>query len=328
MGPLWRAADLVTPMAIRVAATLRVADHIAAGAVSDDDLAKRTGADPDALRRVMSHLVSAGVFTRSPGGAYGLGELGEELRGPARDWLDIEGAVGRADLSFVRLLDSVRTGGPAYPLLYGAGYWEDLDRDPGLSESFDRLMGDHPAVGDVIAGHDWTAVRRVADVGGGNGVLLARLLGAHPHLAGMLVERPGPAEAAVTVLEPVRDRAEIHPGDFFGPLPRGADVYLLSRVIGDWDDERATAVLRRCAEAARDAGESGRVLVLEEGDLTGPHDGEGSEMDLRMLVYCAGRDRGLDDVLRLASAAGLDAGPVRVGRCSTLVTLIPRPGRP
>jgi hypothetical protein len=107
-GRLWAAADLVTPMAIRVAATLRLADHIAAGAQTTEALAAAVDADGDALGRLLGHLVTAGVLSRAGPGTYGLTALGEHLRDddPAgvRPWIDLEGAVGRADLCFVQLL--------------------------------------------------------------------------------------------------------------------------------------------------------------------------------------------------------------------------------
>src|SRR5205085_12294452 len=79
-GGLWAAADLVTPMAIRVAATLRLADHIAAGTTTAPALAAAVRADPDALARLMAHLVSAGVLARTGTDGFGLAALGEAPR--------------------------------------------------------------------------------------------------------------------------------------------------------------------------------------------------------------------------------------------------------
>jgi SAM-dependent methyltransferase len=262
--------DLVTPMAIRVAATLRLADHMAAGATGVDDLARRISAHPDALGRLLGHLTAVGVVARTGPGEYGLTELGRELQDdhPSgnRSWLDLEGVVGRADLAFVRLLDTVRTGRAAYPAMFGRGFWDDLDADPVLSASFDALMGNHPAVSDVLDGYRWGEVSHVLDVGGGNGRLLAALLLAHPHLRGTLVERAGPAEAARSVLAEAGtlDRCTVVAVSFFDPLPGGADVSILSRVLENWDDEHAVAILRRCAAAAAP---SGTVLLVEEGAL-------------------------------------------------------------
>src|SRR5439155_21260948 len=109
--------------------------------------------------------------------------------------LDLEGAVGRADLSFLQLLHAVRTGEPAYPAQFGRSFWEDLASDARLSSSFDELMGcdvaaEAPA---IVAAYDWGSLGHVVDVGGGNGSLLIALLAAHPALRGTVVDLPGAA---------------------------------------------------------------------------------------------------------------------------------------
>jgi SAM-dependent methyltransferase len=316
---VWELADLATPMAVRVAATLRLAEHIEDGITAPADLARRTGVNADALSRVMRHLDRAGVLRRAGPEEYALTGTGRQLldREGIRAWLDIRGAIGRADLSFFGLLQAVTDGRAAYDQLFGSSFWDDLDRDPGLSASFDELMGGHPAVSDLIEGYDWSRVRRVADVGGGDGTALAALLAARPGLTGTLIERAAPAAAAREVFRQagLADRASIVTGSFFDPIPACADVYLLSRVINDWDDEHAVAILRRCAAAA---GADGEVLVLEEG-APAPGEVASTEMDLRMLVFCAGRDRSLADLAALGRAAGL--APVRQydGYASTMV---------
>jgi hypothetical protein len=309
-------ADLFTPMAIRVAATLGLADHIAGGADSPSALARRTGSDPDALGRLLDHLVAVGLLRRRETGALALTDLGEQLRdehpGRGRAWLDIDGPVGRAELSALGLLDSVRSGRPAFPAIHGRGFWEDLAARPSLAESFDDLMASRlrAEMAGVVSGYDWGALSHVVDVGGGNGTLLAAILTAHPGLRGTLVELPGAAEAAAPVLAAagVAERCEILAGSFLDPLPAGADGYVLSGVLHDWDDEHASRILRRCAEAC---GATGRVIVIEEGvvDDASPS-GLRTEMNLRMLAYTGGRERTIGELARLAAAAGLAIGAV------------------
>ena len=110
--------DLATPVAIRVAATLRVADHIASEGTTAAELAGETNADADALERLLRHLVTAGLL-RQESGRYALtarGALRSDHPSGARAVLDIESAIGRADLSFVHLSHVVRTGEAAFPL--------------------------------------------------------------------------------------------------------------------------------------------------------------------------------------------------------------------
>ncbi|GLF98803.1 methyltransferase [Streptomyces yaizuensis] len=318
-------ADLATPMAVRVAATLRVADHIAAGARTAGEVAAATGTHADALDRLLRHLVTVGLFTRDASGRYALTGTGEELREdhPAgrRKWLDTGGAIGRGDLSFVDLAHTVRTGEPAYPVRYGLPFWDDLAADAALSASFDALMDHHVdrEGGDIPDAYGWAALGQVVDVGGGTGALLGRILTAHPALRGTVVDLPGPAAAARETFARLglADRTEVVTGSFFEPLPAGAGGYVLSAILHDWNDEDATAILRRCAKAA---GERGVVLVIEAVGADG--ESPGTAMDLRMLAYYGGRERGLGELGRLAGAAGLAVRAVHpVGPLSYLSVL-------
>ncbi|MFG1603420.1 methyltransferase [Actinoplanes sp. NPDC049265] len=306
---MWAVADLVTPMAVRVAATLRLADHIAAGEHSPAALAAAVGADPDALERVMAHLVTAGILTPS----NQLTALGEKLRSDhpeqMRAWLDIEGSVGRAELSFVSLLHTVRTGEAAFPQLYGRDFWTDMAADPARAASFDALMGgrleDDAAA--VAAAYPWEPLGHLVDVGGGNGTLLIAILREHPSLRGTVVDLAGPvARATAAIAEAgLADRATAVEGSFFDPLPPNAGGYLLSGVLHDWDDASAARILRQCAAA----GPAGKVIVVEDNMRRAV----ATSGDLRMLCYVRGRDRTLDQMRELARSAGLAAGPVTPG---------------
>lgn len=321
IGPLM---DLITPMALRTAATLSLADLITDGSDRLDDLARRSGADPDALGRMLRHLVCHGVFTEPEPGRFGLNETAALLRSghPAelRRGLDLDGFGGTMDLAFTGLLHTVRTGEPAWETVFGAPFWPYLAARPELAASFDAGMASVAAfVTDAAAGYDWSAVRHVTDVGGGTGALLAEVLEAHPGLRGTLVDLPGTAERGREFLTArgLLDRCEIVGQSFFDPLPAGADVYVLRRVVHDWDDARAGAVLRRCAEAA---GERGRVLVIDEAHrTTGDDPADFAEMDLRMLVLAGGRERSLDDYSALATGSGLHVTDVHTTALGHLV---------
>ncbi len=305
VGPLM---DLVTPMALRVAATLRLADHLpddgTGEGVAAGDLAERVGADPDALTRMLCHLVRHGVFTEPRPGHFAVNQPAALLRSdqPAALWLDLDGFGGRMDLVFTDLAHTVRTGEPAWERVFGQPFWAYLDANPAFSASFDATMAVDAGAAAVAEGYDWTAVRHVADIGGGTGSLIAELLRRKPWLRGTVVDLPETAARARQHLAGLGldDRCEVVDGSFFDPLPTGADAYLLSRVIHDWDDASATAILRHCAEAG---GTTGRVLMIE----TAADDDSAAfaEMNLRMLVLTGGRERTIDDYSALAAGAGL-----------------------
>jgi predicted transcriptional regulator len=311
LGPLM---DLVTPMALRVAATLRLADFLpddgTGEATSVEDLAERVGANSDALARTLRHLVQHGVFREPSPGRFAVNETAALLRAgsPGAVWLDLEGFGGRMDLAFTGLAHTVRTGEPAWERVFGRPFWDYLDANPAISASFDATMAVDAGNAAVAAGYDWTTVRRLADVGGGTGTLVAELLQRHPQLRGMLIDLPRTAARAREYLagRGLDGRCEVVGQSFFDPLPPGADAYLLNRVIHDWDDAAARAILRRCAEAA---GSTGRVLVGESVVL-GADPATFAEMDLRMLVLVGGRERSLADYSALAAEAGLRVAAV------------------
>ncbi|MGC9539626.1 methyltransferase [Streptomyces sp. UG1] len=304
-------ADLVTPWAIRVAATLRLADHIAAGHTALPELARAAGADVDALRRMLRVLVGRGVFAEPRQDTYALTPAAELLKDSGafglRAWFDLDGMGGRMDQAFGRLLDTVRTGEPAYPLVHGRSLWQDTLDSPELARSYADLMAAHTtfAAPEVVAAHPWPERGHVVDVGGGSGSLLSRLLTARPGLRGTLLDLPEAAEEAGRALAAAGhgQRASVHPGSFFDPLPTGADLYLLTWVLHDWNDEDAVRILRRCAEATADG--DGSVLIVENLVTEGRRADVAAAMDLRLLVLFGGRERTPGQLDELVSRAGL-----------------------
>jgi O-methyltransferase domain len=316
-------SDLVSPMAVRIAATLRLPDLVASGVTTAAALAERTGSNPGALRRLLRHLVAVEVLAQQ-GEHFALTPLSEamregkgENRGPLT--LDVHSAVGRIQLAAVGLLDCVRTGVPAYQVVHGRGFWDDLAADPALGAGFDAFMGsgDQSA---FAAAYDWSAARHVVDVGGGTGARLIALLRAHPSLRGTLVELPGPAERAADRLAEagLSERVVVLAQSFFEPLPAGADVYVLSAILHDWPDAEATAILRHCAEAA---GPEARVLVVEQVVDDADDVAMMTAFDLFMLICCGGRERTLNEFRTLGSAAGLSLRSVLEGPILEFVKL-------
>ena len=309
VAPLMRLADMMAPMAVRTAATLRLADHIAAGTNRLADLAAATEVHAGALHRLLRFLIARGVFAEPEPQTYALTDLAGLLLDdhPARlrARFDLNGPVGRGDLSFIHLLNTVRTGGPSFAEMYGRPFWEDLNADPARVADFARMQAANVAHSGIEREYDWSDVKHVVDVGGGNGTLISQVLTAYPNLHGTIVELPTTAETAREALARtgLSDRCSIVSGSFFEALPKNGDVYMLSKILHDWGDDEAEAVLRRCAEAA---GPGGRVLILEMVLTSGHNDPQFTYLDLHMLVYCGGKERTFEEYRELANAAGMD----------------------
>jgi hypothetical protein len=290
--------DLATPWALRVAVTLRIPELIADGVSDVQELAQRAQCDAPSLERVLRHLVHHGVFEEPTPGVFGLNDAAQALCEPAAHiGLDLDGIGGRMSFVWSTLLTAVRTGRPAYHEVFRRGFWDDLDANPRVAESFEALMG--PAGHgtpdpEILLDGDWSRVRTVVDVGGGTGALIDAVVKAHAGVRGTLVDLPRTIARAQVDSERVTLVAQ----SFFDPLPAGGDVYVLKNVLADWPDAEAEALLRRCAEAARP---DGRVMVLGGVSTTasaGP--------ELLMLVLVGGKSRTLDEFRALANRAGLE----------------------
>ncbi|GAB3875587.1 hypothetical protein GCM10029964_020150 [Kibdelosporangium lantanae] len=300
-------ADLATPMAVRVAATLNLVDHAGSTGATADQLAAATGTHALSLRFLLDHLVTVGVFDHDPpSGRYRPTDLGAQMSEDApqgfKRVLDINRAGGRGELAFVELLETITTGGSAYARRYGRGFWEDLDEHPELRSSFDDQMNwrFRGQAEQIAENFDWSRFPHIIDVGGGDGALLRPILHTHPNVQGQILDLPPTAAAATTRLEAegLTNRATAIPGTFFDPLPTGADAYILSDIIHDWDDDHSRKILTRCREAATP---NGTVVVIEP--VLG--NGVSTGLNLFMVMCFQSRERTVDELTNLASECGL-----------------------
>jgi hypothetical protein len=299
-----------TTQAIAVAAELGLADHLPgpgtpASPPAVAELAGRVGADPDALARLLRFLASAGLVVPA-GDSYTLTALGEPLRRDARFSLRPLALIygGSFYQSFAALAHAVRTGQQGFEHHFGQGHFDYFAQRPALAELFDSAMAaSAPMFGPVPALIDFSGARVVADIAGGKGELLGRILRHAPHLRGVLFERPHVLQRARRHLADTgtADRCDLVAGDFTQSVPEGADIYILSRILHDWDDQQCAVILRRCAASMR---EGARLLIIER---LLPTDGTPSlavPWDLHMLCNVGGRERTARHYQQLLQAAG------------------------
>jgi hypothetical protein len=296
--------------ALHAAATLGLADLLAAGPATSDELAGRTQTHPDALYRLLRALASAGVFEEREGRRFALTPVGECLRS------DVEGSVAGLAVFVGRpyfwevwgnLLHSVRTGENAFRHVHGLNNWQYRAQHPEEEVIFDQAMVSNArrVTGGLLAAYDFARFGTVVDVGGGRGALLAALLRQYPALRGVLFDQPQVVAHAVPLLEAagVSGRCRILGGSFFGALPPGGDAYLLKSVLHDWEDAEATAILRRCREAMG----PGAALLVIEFELGEPNAQPLVKFsDLNMLVGPGGRERSLAEFGALFRASDFE----------------------
>jgi C-methyltransferase len=297
-------------MAISVAAELGVADVLASGPRSSEEIARAVKAHEDGIYRLLRALTVVGVFAELAGRRFALTPLGEYLKTdhPAsqRGFARFMGEDG-AWRGWGALAHGVRTGEPVFRHAFGMSYWEYLAKNPEAAEIFNQAMTGVSAVESeaVASDFDFSGIRRIADVAGGHGLLLATILEKNPRLEGVLFEVPVAAEGARQLFRSrgLADRCEIVSGDFFAAIPHGCDAYLMKHVLHDWDDERSTRIL---ANVRRAMGANGRVLVV---DIVIPGPGEahfGKILDLEMMALTEqGRERTREEFETLFRNAGL-----------------------
>lgn len=296
------------------------------GATTAEEIAQRTGADRDALKRLLRALVALRAVEHTPDGRYIAAPLGRELAsGPVRD---MYGLLATLAWDAWGALDvSLRSGEPAFRHVRGDDLFPYLTTHPDERAIFQAAMAGQSRMQAeaLVEAIDLVGVRRVVDVGGGRGTLLAALLRANPGLRGTLFDVPEVVATAEELRSPdIADRAEVVAGDFFAEVPPGADRYILKLVIHDWDDERALRILETVRRAMPD---HGRVLVVEH---LLPEDDEYQHavwLDLNMLVLTGGRERTGAEYGVLLDRAGLRTlriHPTRGGM--SVVEAEPAPG--
>jgi hypothetical protein len=295
--------------ALHAAAKLRLADVLAAGPLPVEELAQRAGTDPQSTGRLLRTLAMFGVFTEVEPDHFSLTPMSEHLRSDRPDslyhWAIMQGEGWHWD-AWGGLAENVRTGRTAFELAHQLPLFQFLDQEPGASTLFNSAMAEMSslAVKAIVQSYDFSAFRRVVDVGGGEGILLQHVLEAHGAVHGVLFDRPAALAQARARFQgtPLEGRIEYQSGSFFETVPAGGDAYLMKHILHDWNDAQASQLLRVCrAQLPR----QGRLLAIEyvlpPGDAFSP----GKLLDLEMLVVCGGRERTLEHWKSLMAHNGL-----------------------
>ena len=271
-----------------VATELGIPDELADGPRTAQELAERTNANADVLHRFLRALATEGVFVEGPPGTFANNAESETLRrgNVRRDIVLVFESIYRA---FAEAPAVAREGGSMFERFFGEDYWTWLHRDPELAMAFNRFMqsGAETRV-DQVSNREW-GEETVVDVGGGTGGLLLELLRRHPTLRGVVFDLPevtGEAERRIKEAG-FAERLTAVGGSFFDRVPDGGDVYVLAKILHDWDDEPAAEILRTVRRAIPP---HGRLLIV---DWVVNEDDPANAVwsDIVMLALLNGRER-------------------------------------
>ncbi len=285
-----------------------IPDLLGNGPATAAELAALAGLHESTLYRILRFLASYGIFREDEAGRFHLtpranalrtgvpGSLRDRVRGPLQDLLW---------RSYEKLPHMLRNGHPAFDQAHGQPFFAYLAAHPEINEIFDRNMAhvsdrENPL---VAASYPFDRHGVVVDVGGGRGGLLAAILDRHPNVRGVLFDQPqvvaGPERLAD---DRYAGRWEPASGDFFHVLPPAGDIYLLKRIIHDWDDTQSLAILRNCRSALRG---DARLLIIDAVMQPGNAPDSNKFMDVNIMTLTPGQERTEAELRQLCDGAGL-----------------------
>jgi len=294
--------------AVFVIAKLGIPDLLNSGPKTADELAKSTNMHAPSLFRVLRALVSVGVLQNDSEDRFSNTPLSETLITDAPGslrWFTISELGQEHYPAWGNLMHSVRTGGIAFDNFYGADVWAYFKDNPEDAAVFNNSMsGMTAAVNDTLCSmYNFSRFNTVVDVGGGHGGLITEILKSNSNTKGILFDAPEVVSGAKEKLAAagMGDRCEAVAGDFFKSVPDGGDAYIMKWIIHDWNDEKATQILKNCrAQMSPDA----RLIIV---DCVVPETNEphfSKFIDLNMLVMTGGKERTAKEFEALLNAAG------------------------
>ena len=287
--------------------SLGVPDVLAGGPLQPEEVARRVGAPPDRVDRLLRAATGEGAFDCGRDG-YALTDFSRQL---CRDG---DGSTGSmlvgwsmlrvGQVALAHLDDAVRAGTSGVEAAFGESFHTYLDAHPDEAQRYSRAM--ESTVESFAAGaraYDFSRFDTVVDVGGGLGGLLVAVIREHPRVRGILFDLPRVVAGAPAALAayPESDRIDVVAGDLFHHLPPGADAYVYSTVLRCLEDDDCLDALRACAGAVRPGGQVLAVeMVLPEGVPPSP---SGLADVYAMAVY-GGKDRTEAQWADLMTSAG------------------------
>lgn len=291
-------------------AKLGIAELVAESPQPVSELAEQTGANEDALYRILRALSSVGIFAEVSPRTFGLTPVANMLRsdvaGNVRDlalWLTNEFHFK----VWGQMMHSVLTGQPAVEKVYGKPCFEIFPDLPETDAEFNNAMTNISAmtIPVVLEAYDFSGIETLVDVGGGHGFLISQILKHYPNMQGMLFDLPHVLEGAQARIQRLglSSRLQTCPCDFFVSIPSGGDAYLMQHIIHDWEDAKCRLILKNIHKAL-DGKKNGKLIILDSLVKADNAPDVSKWIDLEMLTMPGGRERTEDEFRALLHECG------------------------
>jgi len=295
--------------AVCTIAELGVADLIHAGQPQAvQHLASASKTQEAALYRILRFMASHGLFQETGNRHFDHTPLSAALRSDASGSFRAAAQLFHALFpAWEGLHHSIQTGEPGFTAVFGAPIFDYIPRHPELGPVFDAGMTsfnfyETPAMLDA---YDFSGIRVLADIGGGNGSLLSAILARYPEMKGLLFDLGHVAGRAKENLKAagLDGRCSVSEGSLFESIPGGADAYLFRHIIHDWTDEQCIQILGHCRKVIP---ADGKLLIVDCVVPAGNTPSLSKEMDIAMLAFPGGQERSEAQFGALLQAAGFE----------------------
>ncbi len=290
-------------------ARLGIADHLGTEPVAVEDLASKVGAHAPSLYRVMRMLAAFGVFREEQGKRFALTPIGKVLQTDTPGSMRYTAMMLGDDWAikaYAHIGDSIRTGGDAFTAAFGKQVFDWFADHPEKAETFQRAMtnGSANASQAILSAYAFSGIKRIADIGGGQGILLLSILKRYPDLEGVLFDLPEVvANLPADRIAASDGRLSAEAGSFFEMVPQGCDAYMMKHILHDWSDEHCRTILRL---VRKQLPPDGRFLAFELVMTDEPGFSPAKMLDIEMLVMTVGgRERSREEFADLFASAGL-----------------------
>lgn len=315
----------VLSRAIHVAARMKIADHLVDGPCNIDILSEKLGANRDALSRLLRLLASYDIFHEDEESNFSLTPLAKPMvsnsPGSLQPWLAFHEGDEKRWRSFGHMEESIKTGKPAFNHVYGKGYFDFISEDQKMAQEFDEGMRNLSADEDqkIAASYDFSQAGTIMDIGGGKGSLITAILKKNPESKAVLYDLAHVMPSAEIYLnqQGMSQRVALKAGSFFGAVPQDADLYILKRILHDWDDKDCITILQNCAKAMK---QGARLLIMDAVVAEGNVRDFAKDVDIELMVLFGGKERTKAEWQKLFDGAGLRL--IKITPTPTMLSII------